>query len=209
MPITYPILMPTQPGMVDFAWENMSAVAEQSNEFNLKSRIYEWEGQLRRAVCTIGEMKSEDNVKQWQAFLGKLNGTAGSFLLHEPKNDSRHRGNYDLGDSYVGRVKGGDQNSSDLVTDGWDPGMVGALLQGDWISINYRLYQLLDDVDVDSSGDATLSIWPHVRPDVPDNAEISVGEQAWGEFRMIEWPRQPFNVETLMSGFAFSCKEAK
>lgn len=56
---------------------------------------------------------------------------------------------------------------SQLVTSGWPASKYRLLLPGDYIQLGYRLYRNLDQVSSDSSGNATLNIWPSIRELVP------------------------------------------
>lgn len=199
--------MPEKPGILDFAWEPDTAVQVQRGEFDMRQKVYAWEGQNRKATVRLGEIVDETVAKQWMSFIQKLNGPYGTFLMQDPKC-AAHRGAYDFETGFAPKVKGGSQNGPDLETDGWPTGVSGLLLEGDYISIQGRLYQLLADADSDGSGNADLLVYPHVRNDVLDNADITVGIEAFGLFRLLEFPRFPYKVDVFMSGFAFGCEEA-
>lgn len=191
--ITYPLSLPTVSGFTEFTWAPISNIAHQVSEFSYHSKVYEWDGQRRQFSARLGNMNQAE-FSLWQAFFGKLNGVRGTFLLQDPVA-AVHRGEYDHDTGYTPRVKGGSQNGAVMETDGWPEGVDGLLVAGDWISINNRLYQLLEDADSDTNGEASLTVWPHVRTDVADNAIISVGEFAFGEFRLMAFPQVTYDVE--------------
>ncbi len=213
MSISYPLTgIHNLPGFVEFSWEPDSNVAIQENPFTFQQKIYAWDGQRRKATVRVRELDTDPTIAvqeaiEWQTFILKLNGREGTFLMQDPLT-YQHRGNYNLSDVWIGKVKGADQSGASLDTDGWEPGMADVLKKGDWISIANRLHQVLDDVDSDTAGEATLTIWPHARYDLTDNAEIGVGEQAWGTFRLLEFPRFAYNLDKYMTGFSFGCVEA-
>lgn len=152
-------------------------------------------------------MNSIVQARAWQSAFLKLNGVEGTFLFQDPKA-ADHRGALTLSTSLAPKVNGAGQNGSDLVTDGWPINVTDMLLEGDYISVNSRLYQLLEDASSNGTGDATLSIWPHARNDLADNADITVGIEAFGLFRLLEWPEFAADVEYFMNGFNFSFEEA-
>lgn len=206
MAITYPLTPPVLPGFREFSWSRQSAVVVQKKEFTFGSKVYAWPGQLRTATARLGFMTHlmKDQIAEWEAFILKLNEQEGTFYLQDPVTFA-NRGNYVSGSP---KVAGDDQNGSSLVTDGWPAGMANMLRKADWISINGRLYNILDDVTSSGGGTATLTIWPHVNYDVEDNADILVGSAAKGIFRLLESPRFDWNEEHARDGFAFSCEEA-
>jgi hypothetical protein len=65
-----------------------------------------------------------------------------------------------------------------LATDGWTPNITGILRAGDWVQLGTgatsRLYKVLDDVNSDSGGNATLTLFPNLRSSPADNATLTV-----------------------------------
>ena len=191
--ITYPLSLPSVSGFTEFTWAPRSNIAYQESEFSYHSKIYEWDGQRRQFSARIGNMDQEA-FALWQAFFGKLNGIRGTFLMQDPVA-AAIRGDYDYDTGYIPRVKGGSQNGAVMETDGWPEGVTDLLVAGDWISIGNRLYHLLENADSDTNGDASLTVWPHIRTNVADNAVISVGVQAFGEFRLSAFPQVTYDVD--------------
>jgi hypothetical protein len=106
-------------------------------------------------------MKRKD-AEEVAAFLLKLNGRFGTFLMGDPVN-TQPRG---VG-SGVPVVDGAGQTGNQLNTKGWTPSITGILRAGDWVQLGSgsatRLYKVLDDVDSDASGEATLTLFPDLR----------------------------------------------
>jgi hypothetical protein len=73
--------------------------------------------------------------------------------------------------------------SSILFTRGWTPDKYGLLLPGDYIQLGMRLHRVLDKVNSDASGDATLNIWPSLR-EQPSDAEAIVLNKPVGLWRL-------------------------
>ena len=62
------------------------------------------------------------------------------------------------------------------------------MLRGDYIQIGssatQRLYRVVQDANSDSGGNATLEIWPDLREQPADNADITVSN-CKGTFRLL------------------------
>jgi hypothetical protein len=70
-----------------------------------------------------------------------------------------------------------------LHTVGWTAGKVGLLLPGDYLQVGYRLHRVLDIVNSDSSGNATISVWPSLREAPAASAPIILSNPM-GLFRL-------------------------
>jgi hypothetical protein len=203
MAITYPISIPATPGFRSIKWMAMSVVGEQPSIFTLSTKVYAWPGKLRRVTVTLPPM-DEVNAKLWTTFAMKLNGKEGTFFLQDSLFKSP-RGV--VADQYaLGKVNGASQAGSSLITDGWAVSQTDLFKEGDWISVEDRLYSILEDVDSDGSGNATLTLWPDVISPA-DDASILVGSDARGIFRLEDWPENGWDEGRLCSGFTFTAKE--
>jgi hypothetical protein len=69
-----------------------------------------------------------------------------------------------------------------LYTVGWAHSSVGLLLAGDYIQIGFRLHRVMDSVVSDSSGNATIEVYPSLR-EVPTSGEIVQTSNCLGLFR--------------------------
>ncbi len=205
MPITYPLAFPTVGGPVKITWTPESAVQYVESEFTFLQTVYAWEGQRRSITVECGDMILE-HAKKWQSFILKLNGPEGTFYWQDFVGRAS-RGTIDGLSGYTARVNGAGQNGPDLITDGWPVSVTGLMREGDWISINDRLYTLLADVSSNGSGQATLTIWPHARR-FADNQIIIAGNSARGKFNLMAIPEFVWNLEDMMEGFTFTAMEA-
>ena len=109
---------------------------------------------------------SADAVK---AFLAALGGASGTFY-YGPTIEATCKGVA----TGTPLVMGSGQSGTDLVTDGWTYGVTGILKAGDFIGAGGYLYKLLADANSDSSGNATLTLFPAIRPSLADNTTIVV-----------------------------------
>lgn len=182
-----------------------NVVSVSSSPFTGQQQVYKHQGQWWEAEVTLPPMKRDD-AETVAAFLIKLNGQYNTFNLGDPANTSP-RG--------VGTgtplVNGGSQTGSSLVTDGWTTSTTGILKAGDWIQLgsgaSSRLHKVLDDVNSDGSGNATISIWPDLRSSPLDNATITVSSPK-GTWRLASNEVNYSIDEASIYGITFACVEA-
>lgn len=205
MAITYPLTMPTTTGLAKVRISANNIVGISQSPFTAKQQVYKYTGQFWEAEITLPPMKRSD-AEYWISFLLKLNGSYGTFLLGDP-NGVTARGVA----TGTPLVKGASQTGNQLITDGWTTSTTGILKAGDYIQLgaasSARLHKVLDDVNSDSSGNATLTIWPDLRSAPSDNAAIIVSG-AKGVFRL-STGQQDWNVnEASIYGMTFPAREA-
>jgi hypothetical protein len=128
---------------------------------------------------------SRADAEEWISFLLKLNGQYGTFLLGDP-NGATPRGS---AASTPGTpvVNGSGQTGGELSIDGLPTSATGYLKAGDYIQLGsgtaLQLYKVLNDVDSNASGQATLDIWPNLRNSPQDGSTVIVSN-AKGAFRL-------------------------
>ena len=205
MAITYPLALPTTTGLAKIRISANSIVGISMSPFTAKQQVYKYTGQFWEAEISLPPMKRAD-AEYWISFLLKLNGSYGTFLLGDP-NGTAPRG--------VGTgtplVKGASQTGSQLITDGWTPDTTNILKAGDYIQLNSgadaKLHKVLDDVDSNSSGEATLTLWPDLRSAPSDNAPIIVNN-AKGVFRLSTNQADWDVNEASIYGMTFPARES-
>jgi len=205
MAISYPLALPTTTGLARIRIAANSVVGVSQSPFTAKQQVYKYTGQFWEAEISLPPMKRSD-AEYWISFLLKLNGSYGTFLLGDP-NGATARGVA----TGTPLVKGASQTGSELITDGWTTSTTGILKAGDYIQIgggaSAKLHKVLDDVDSDSSGNATLTIWPDLRSAPSDNAPIVVSG-AKGVFRL-STNQSDWDVnEASIYGMTFPAREA-
>lgn len=204
MSISYPVTFPSI-GIRSMTIRARSVVGVAQSPFTLSQQVYKHQGQAWEAEVSLPPMK-RDEAEQIASFLLKMNGQYGTFLLGDPANTAP-RG--------VGTgtplVKGGSQTGDSLITDGWTTSTTGILKAGDWIQLGSgsatRLHKVLDDVNSDSSGNATLTLWPSLRSSPADNAQITVTSPK-GQWRLASNEIQYSIDEASVYGITFACVEA-
>ena len=204
MAIIYPLEFPSQ-CIKAVTIRAKNVVSMLSSPFTGQQQVYKHQGQWWEMEVTLPPMKQAE-AELMASFLIKLNGQYGTFLLGDPANTSP-RG---IG-SGSPLVKGGNQTGDELLTDGWTPSITGILKAGDWIQLgsasSTRLHKVLDDVNSDASGNATLQIWPNLRSSPADNDVITVNN-AKGRWRLSS-SDVDYNIEAgKIYGMTFACMEA-
>ena len=204
MPISYPLNFPAV-GIRNVTIRARTVVGLNSSPFTGQQQVYKHQGQWWEMEVTLPPMKRAD-AEQVAAFLVKLNGRFGTFTFGDPLNTAP-RG--------VGTgtplVNGAGQTGTDLVTDGWTPDTTGILKAGDWIQLgtgsSSRLHKVLDDVNSDGSGNATLTLFPDLRTSPADNAAITVSSPK-GLWRLAANEVDYSIDEASIYGMTFACVEA-
>jgi hypothetical protein len=205
MAISYPLALPTTTGIAKIRISANNVVGVSQSPFTAKQQVYKYTGQFWEAEISLPPMKRAD-AEYWISFLLKLNGSYGTFLLGDP-NGATARGVA----TGTPLVKGASQTGNELVTDGWTTSTTGILKAGDYIQLgtgsSAKLHKVLDDVNSDSSGNATITIWPDLRSAPSDNAAITVSG-AKGVFRL-STNQSDWDVnEASIYGMTFPAREA-
>ncbi len=205
MAISYPLSLPSNRQISRVRLNAIDVVGLSQSPFTASQQVYRYQGQYWEADITLRPMSREE-AEYWISFLLKLNGQYGTFLLGDP-NGATPRGVA----TGTPLVKGASQTGNELLTDGWTSGITGIMKAGDYIQLgtgsNARLYKVLDDVNSDGSGNATLTIYPDLRSSPSDNAPIVV-TNAKGNFRLNSSQTSWDITEAQFYGITFGAREA-
>jgi hypothetical protein len=194
MAITYPLTFPTHTGVFSVNLMARNVVGVTTSPFTFSQQKFEYQGKRWEADIVLPAMKRED-AEQWITFFMKLYGQVGTFLLGDP-NAATPRGS---AASAAGTpvVNGASQTGDELAIDGLPASATGYLLAGDYIQLgsgaSSQLYKVLDDVDSNASGEATLQIWPDLRSSPTDGATVVVSG-AKGLFQL-STPTTNWNID--------------
>tara|TARA_R100000951_G_C2649062_1_gene183708 strand:+ start:435 stop:1064 length:630 start_codon:yes stop_codon:yes gene_type:complete len=181
---TYPLAFPTQTGVARVEITATDVVSISESPFTLAQQVVRHAGARWSATISIPPVKRSDS-EYWNSFLLRLRGQFGTFLLGDP-NAATPRGS---ASSAAGTpvVNGASQTGNNLNIDGLPASAVGYLLAGDYVQLgsaaSARLYKVLEDVNSNSSGEATLNLWPDLRSSPADGATVTV-TGAKGLFRL-------------------------
>jgi hypothetical protein len=105
----------------------------------------------------------------------------------------------------------GDNNlpmTTSLVTEGWADSQTSVLLPGDKIQVGYRLYKVCEAVNSDSSGNATIIVWPSLR-ETPADETLIVLTNPVGLFRLTQNRRAIHWSPTQLTTVSIACVEAR
>jgi hypothetical protein len=206
MPESYPINLPTAAGISRVVFSAESVVGITQSPFSFNQQIFRHAGQRWTAQITLPPL-TQDQGEEWASFLLRLRGRFGTFLLGDPASETA-RGS-------AGETPGTPVLASD---DGDSIGISGApasatayLKTGDYIQIgsgaSARLYKVLEQVDTDSSGEATLNIFPAFRKNANIGSAIIVNN-ARGLFRLSS-NQTDWMINTARTyGVTFAAEEA-
>jgi hypothetical protein len=203
--ISYPLSLPTTSGIMRVRLVANDVVGVSQSPFTAVQQVYRYTGQFWEADITLPPMKRAD-AEYWISFLLKLNGPFGTFLMGDP-NGATPRGIA----TGTPLVNGAGQTGNELITDGWTTSQTGILKAGDYIQLGTgatsRLYKVLDDVNSDGSGNATLTVWPDLRSAPADNAAITVSNTKT-TFRLNSAQTSWDINEATIYGLTFGAREA-
>ena len=205
MAISYPVTFPASIGVSSINIRAKTVVGVSSSPFTGQQQVYKHQGQWWEAEVSLPPMK-RDEAEQVVAFLIKMNGQYGTFLMGDFLSTAP-RG---IGTG-TPLVNGASQAGDELVTDGWTVSTTGILKAGDWIQLGSAststLHKVLDDVTSDASGNATLNIFPNLRSAPDDNAIITISSPK-GRWRLASNETDYAIDNASIYGMTFACVEA-
>ena len=181
---TYPLTFPTQTGVAAVEITATDVVSISESPFTFSQQVVRHAGARWSATIKIPPVKRSDS-EYWNSFLLRLRGQFGTFLLGDP-NGATPRGS---AASAAGTpvVNGASQTGNELNIDGLPASAAGYLRAGDYIQLGSaataRLYKVLEDVNTNASGQASLNLWPDLRSSPADGAAVTVSS-AKGVFRL-------------------------
>jgi hypothetical protein len=205
MAISYPRDLPTNIGFAQVTLRAVNQTAMTMSPFTYKQQIYNHSGQRWEAECQVPPLKRDD-AEEWIAWLLSMNGRAGSFLMGDPLGDTA-RGT--LGGTPV--VNGADQVGGSLSIDGCSNNITNWLKAGDYLQLGSgstaTLHKVLQNVNTDGSGQASLDLWPYMRT-APVDGSIVITSNAVGRFRLNSG-EQDWTINNISSyGITFAAIEA-
>jgi hypothetical protein len=175
--ITYPLTLPLS--SYEYTLTKFQQAVTTQSPYSGSLQVQEGQAQYFELVASF-QTNSRANMAAMIAAITALKGSVGTFYFGPQGDETLPRGIA----TGTPRVNGaGQSGSSTIVTDGWTVSQTGIMKAGDWISINNHLHIVLEDANSDSSGNATLSIWPKVRTSTNDNDVITVNNPK-GIFRL-------------------------
>lgn len=155
-----------------------------ASPFTLEEQKFRWPGEQWMISFQMPPMNNRGTAADWTSFGLSLEGTFGTFLMGDPS--ARMPRGVATGTPVV---MGINQTGNTLITDGWEAGVNGILLKGDYIQLgtgaSSKLHMVTQNVNSNGSGVATLTIVPALRSSPADNAPIVVSNPR-GLFRLVD-----------------------
>lgn len=180
MSISFPLNFPSQ-CVSGITIRARTVVGVNTSPFTGQQQVYKHAGQWWESEIQFPPMKRAD-AEVVASFLLKLNGRFGTFLMGDPVN-TQPRG---VG-SGTPVVDGANQTGNELAVKGWTPSVTGILKAGDWVQLGAggasRLHKVLDDVNSNADGEATLVLFPDLRSS-PPNEQLVVIDSPKGLWRL-------------------------
>ena len=199
MSYTFPLAFPDI-GIKSINIRAQNVVGASVSPFTGQQQMYRHQGQWWEMEVTMPAMKRAE-AEQVAAFLLKMNGRFGTFLLGDPANTLPRSG---MSANPV--VALATQSSTLFASSGW-PAFATVLKAGDWISIENRLYKVLDDSLSASDGVANIYVWPNLRSAYPVGTPITINSPK-GLWRLASNETNFSIDEASIYGITFACVEA-
>ena len=199
------IAIPSSPAWKQLDFTAHDSVGMTQSPFTMQSQTQYWAGGDFWKVNASLPSMSNANADAWVAFLLECRGQLNVFQLGDTsktKPSGRPQG--------TPVVSGTNTATSTMLnTRGWKASTNRLLMPRDYIQIGYRLYNVISaPVNSDSSGNATITIWPSLREQVTDGTAITT-TNCKGLFRLASNDREYTFRETKTVGLSFHALEAR
>lgn len=203
---TYPLTLPTAPAFSKARWTLKRATAMSESPFTGQQQVFDYGYALWTATLTLPPMMREQ-AANWEAFMMKLHGRKGTFLLGDP-DAKTIQGGANTSATLNGAISVGDFTIS-INTN--NANMTNLFKAGDYIQIGTagaaKLYMIVDNATSNSSGIASVNIEPAIKVAASDAAAVDY-TAAQGVFRMDSADLGWDTNEVSRYGITFSCTEA-
>lgn len=205
MAISFPLALPTTQVARRVRFGALSAVGVSASPFTFAQQVFAHQGGMWRAEVEIPPMKRAD-AAAWIAFLVKLNGREGTFLMGDPTSETP-RGTWSAGAPVLSGAHA--RGAKTLTIRGVDG---RTWKEQDWFQIgsgdDSRLHMVVQDgQQIGSPSTGSVEIWPALRTDYSDGAALTVSA-AKGRWRLSSNERA-WDVDLAqVYGLQFSCEEA-
>ena len=203
---SYPLTLPTAPAFTAARWTLKRVTAVSESPFTGQQQVFDYGYALWTATLSLPPMMREQ-AANWEAFLMKLHGRKGTFLLGDP-DAKTIQGGATTSATLNGAIAVGAETIS---IDTNNANMTNVFKAGDYIQIgtaaSAKLHMIVDNTNSDGAGVASCNIEPAIKEVASDGAAVDYTE-AQGVFRMdtadLGWDTN----EVSRYGITFSCTEA-
>ena len=198
------LAFPSHPAPKSIELVMNDTVAMSRSPFTGSTQVQSWPGSdWWEANIALPKLQAAD-AAVWSAFLAECRGMLNVFYLSDPTYKGPQ------GTVLGVPVVSGANNAmaTQLATKGWTPNSFRLLLPGDYLQLGNRLHKILDVVNSDASGNATITVWPSLREATTDGQAINLNNPR-GLFRLAENRRSVLTDETRLSGVSVKAIEAR
>lgn len=207
MAISYPLSLPTSIGIAQIELRATNAVAISRSPFTFATQVHAYTGQSWQADVSLPSIR-RDLAEDWVAWLISLKGQLGTFYLGDP-NAATPRGS--ARDTDTIKVASAVSSGGTISINSAPASQTDYLKAGDYMQIGLgvsrQLFKVLNDVDTDGAGAATVDVWPNVRTSIASTTPITV-ENTKGIFRLSS-NEQSFSInEASFYGISFGAMES-
>jgi hypothetical protein len=190
------------PRQIELGMNDTNAISR--SPFTGSMQVQAWPGaDMWDANIALPKLSAAD-AAVWSAFLAECRGILNVFPLSDPTYKGPR-----------GTVKGkplanGVNNAmaTQLLTKGWTANCFRLLDPGDYLQVGYRLHKVVEPVNSDSSGHATIQVWPSLREATTDGQVINLNNPT-GLFRLADNRRSVLTDETRLTGISIKAIEAR
>lgn len=196
------LALPAAPQFSSMTWSMHDSISATPSPWSGQAQILDWQVDRWEVTAALPQMTSAA-AQPWIAFLAECRGMSSAFLFGDPL---RRRPSGVAGGVPV--VNGYNAPRANLLrVKGFVPSRVRVLLPGDQLQIGYRLHTVLERVDTDSGGFATISIWPRLRESPADGSPVILNNPR-GLFRLADNKRSYSSAVTKLYAFGLTLTEA-
>ena len=198
-----PLSLPTTPGNREITWIPQQAIGRSESPFTLKRQTYDYGSSRWRAIVKLPPM-TRTAASEWLAFFAKVRGS--EFYLGDSSKA-------DVVTAETPRIKTQASSGAVLATELWTPSTADLLAPGDWFDVTAAngkkcLFQVLDAVSSDGSGEATISVFPNARTTISATTSLNFTSPQ-GTFVLDDAPAFNFDQSKLLKGISFECVQVQ
>lgn len=200
------VSLPTSrgPKMVDI--KLYDSIGKVRSIFTGQNQRQQWPGaDLLTGTITLPKL-TQLQADDWEAFFAECRGSLNAFLIGNPLK-TQPNGSVAGTPLIDNTVAGGNvARSQTLGLKGFTPSATKVLARNDWIQIGYRLHMVPVDINADSSGKATIPIWPSIR-EVPTDGGALITTNPVGLMSLADNDRGWSADETRLTSISFAIQE--
>ena len=197
------VSFPSAPGLRSVEFSFTDSVAIVTSIFTGQVQAQQWVGADQWTGTLTLPPLTQTQADRWIAFLMELRGMLNPFQLGDPlKPTPRGSGKGIPVVDTAGNVTG----AQALLSRGWPANAWGLLMDGDYIQVGYRFHRVVNRVNSDGAGKASIAIWPSLR-EAPADGQAIILNSPKGLFRLASNKRTWSTDVTRYSSISFQIQE--